>query len=280
MNETLSLYREREEAVIVFHNKNILPHVNMPHLHSQYEFYYNIDGARGMFADKKFYECAGRDLFLIPRLCVHKVMVDKNVNYERCIVNIDAKVIKAINEAPDLHTPLSWLEEADQSGPRMVRLDEKEHRKFLTLIEQYHSADNHELIRHARLIELLVFLGEYFAPGKDWEGRIKNPGSIPEQALLLVEENFREIRIADIAEKLYVNSSYLSVIFKEEYGITLEQYLIMRKIAEAKKYLYMGVPVNEVCQLCGFHNESNFSRTFKKYEGYSPRNLEKLTSPL
>jgi len=53
MKETLSLYREREAPVIVFHNKNRLPHVNTPHLHSQYEFYYNIDGAGGMFADKK-----------------------------------------------------------------------------------------------------------------------------------------------------------------------------------------------------------------------------------
>ncbi len=56
--------------------------------------------------------------------------------------------------------------------------------------------------------------------------------------------HFRDIKISEISEKLYVNSSYLSVIFKEEYGITLEQYLIIRKIAEAKKYLYMGVPVN------------------------------------
>lgn len=280
MNETLSLYREREEAVIVFHNKNILPHVNMPHLHSQYEFYYNIDGAKGMFADKKFYECTGRDLFLIPRLCVHKVMVAPNVNYERCIINIDSKVIDAINAAPNLHRPLTWLEGVGQPGPRKVALTEREHQKFLVLIAQYHAAGYDELIRYARLIELLAFLGEHFAIGKECEGRSKKPESIPEQALLVVEENFRDIKISEISEKLYVNSSYLSVIFKEEYGITLEQYLIIRKIAEAKKYLYMGVPVNEVCQLCGFHNDSNFSRTFKKYEGCSPRNLERLTSPL
>ncbi len=280
MNETLSLYREREEAVIVFHNKNILPHVNMPHLHSQYEFYYNIDGAKGLFADKKFYECTGRDLFLIPRLCVHKVMVAPNVNYERCIINIDSKVIDAINAAPNLHRPLTWLEGVGQPGPRKVTLTERQHQNFLALIAQYHAAGDYELERYARLIELLAFLGERFGIGKECEGRSKKPESIPEQALLVVEENFRDIKISEISEKLYVNCSYLSVIFKEEYGITLEQYLIIRKIAEAKKYLYMGVPVNEVCKLCGFHNDSNFSRTFKKYEGCSPRNLEKLTSPL
>ncbi|MFR8976128.1 MAG: helix-turn-helix domain-containing protein, partial [Eubacteriales bacterium] len=69
-------------------------------------------------------------------------------------------------------------------------------------------------------------------------------------------------------------------LFKEEFGLTPENYLIVRKIAEAKKYLYMGASVKEACFLSGFHNYSNFIRTFKNFEGYSPGNLEKLTDPL
>lgn len=277
--EPLSLYQELDRPVICFHNRNTVPYVDVPHLHSQYEFYYNIDGAQGLFADKKFYECSGRDLFFLPRLCVHKVMVPKNVHYERCIINIDSKVIDGLNAALDQNRPLGWLEGVGNPVPRKVNLDEAAHNKFVELIDGYHSVQN-VLLRYARLIEILAFLGEYFAVGRESNERIRTPRSVPEQALLLVEENFRDIRISDISEKLYINSSYLSVIFKEEYGITLEQYLIIRKIAEAKKYLYLGVPVSEVCRLCGFHNDSNFSRTFKKYEGYSPRKLERLHSPL
>ena len=92
MMEQVSLYRELEAPAIVFYNKNVLPHVNVPHLHSQYEFYYNIVGAEGMFAEKKFYECIGRDLFLIPRTSVHKVIVPKEIHYERCIINIQFEV--------------------------------------------------------------------------------------------------------------------------------------------------------------------------------------------
>ena len=280
MEQQISLYRELEEPAIVFHNRNILPHVNMPHLHSQYEFYYNIEGGEGLFTDKKFYECTGRDLFLIPKTCVHKVLVPKDTYYERCIINIDSKLVDAINAMPNLHRPLLWLEGIGEPGPKKVNLNDKEHQEFVKMVEDYNAPEQSELKRYARLLEILSFLGELFPLGKECKGQIKQAASIPEQALMVIEEGFKEIRISDISERLYVNSSYLSTLFKEEYGITLEHYLIIRKIAEAKKYLYMGVPVNKVCELAGFNDYSNFIRTFKKFEGYSPSNLEKLTAPL
>jgi len=206
------------------------------------------------------------------------VLVAKNVYYERCIINVDSKVIEAINTMPHLHTPLAWLEGV--AGPKKVNLTEKEHLEFLNHLEKYHEDSESELLQNARLLELLAFLEQFFAGDIPTEEEYKKPISLPEQALLVVEEEFRDIKIGDISERLYVNSSHLSVVFKEEYGITLEQYLIVRKIAEAKKYLYLGVPVKEVCRLCGFHNDSNFSRTFKKYEGYSPKQLEELAKPL
>lgn len=280
MEEQISLYRDLEEQVIVFHNRNVLPHVNVPHLHSQYEFYYNIDGAQGLFADKKFYECAGHDLFLIPRTCVHKVMVKKGVYYERCIINIDSKVVDAVNAVPHMHRPLQWLEGTGETRPRKVNLDDAQHREFVEMVDAYSAPGQSELLQYARLLEVLSFLGEHFPVGKECRGQIKKPDSLTEQALIIIEEDFKNIRISEISERLYVNSSHLSVLFKEEYGITLEHYLIIRKIAEAKKYLYMGVPVNEVCGLCGFRDYSNFIRTFKKFEGYSPGNLERLSAPL
>ena len=280
MNQQVSLYRDLEELAIVFYNKNRLPHVNVPHLHSQYEFYYNIQGAYGLFADKKFYRCTGRDLFLLPRTCVHKVLVPKDTYYERCIINIDSRLVDAINVTPSLNRPLLWLEGVGEPEPKKVNLTPDQHVAFMAMIEAYHTCEQNELRQHARLLEILAFLGEQFPIGKECNGDIRQASSIPEQALSIIEENFKTIKISDISEKLYVNSSYLSTLFKEEYGVTLEQYLIIRKIAEAKKYLYMGVPGSKACELSGFNDYSNFIRTFKKFEGCSPSNLRGLNAPL
>ena len=280
MEQQVSLYRDLEELAIVFYNKNILPHVNVPHLHSQYEFYYNIEGGNGLFADKKFYECTGHDLFLIPKTCVHKVLVPKDTYYERCIINIDSRLVDAINVTPSLNRPLHWLDGIGKPETRKVNLNLEQHEKFMTMVEAYSALRENELLQYAKLLEILAFLGEQFPIGKECKGETRQAVSIPEQALAVIEEDFKTIRISDISEKLYINSSYLSTLFKEEYGITLEQYLIIRKIAEAKKYLYMGVPVNKVCELSGFNDYSNFIRTFKKFEGCSPSNLRGLNAPL
>ncbi len=280
MEQQVSLYRDLEELAIVFYNKNILPHVNVPHLHSQYEFYYNIKGGTGLFADKKFYECTGHDLFLIPKTCVHKVLVPKDTYYERCIINMDSRLVDAINVTPSLNRPLLWLEGLGEPETRKVNLNAEQHERFLKMVEAYNALKENELLQYAKLLEILAFLGEQFPIGKECMGETRQAVSIPEQALAVIEEDFKTIRISDISEKLYVNSSYLSTLFKEEYGITLEQYLIIRKIAEAKKYLYMGVPVNKACELSGFNDYSNFIRTFKKFEGCSPSNLRGLNAPL
>lgn len=280
MMEQVSLYRELEAPAIVFYNKNVLPHVNVPHLHSQYEFYYNIVGAEGMFAEKKFYECIGRDLFLIPRTSVHKVIVPKEIHYERCIINIDAALIDAVNHTPVLNAPLKWIEEKGEKGPVKVNLDTSEHQELMRLVEAYHLQSKNGLKQYAKLLEMLDFIGERFACDKGETARIRQPQTLPEQALTMIEERFRDLKIADLSDMLYVSNGYLSALFKEAYGITLEQYLIIRKIAEAKKYLYMGVPVRKACELSGFHDYSNFIRTFKKFEGCSPSNLKGLTAPL
>lgn len=275
----ISLYRDSMQPVIVFHNKNERPYVDIPHLHSQYEIYYNINGASGFFADKKLYECTRYDLFIVPAACVHKVLVGKEREYERCIINIDSKVVDAINAAPYMNRPLSWLNGPEGAAPRVAKLKPAEHEAFMAHIEAYNRSVG-ELERYGRLIEILAFISRYFQPGRETCGIRKQPDSVAEHALILIEENFKTIKISELSERMFVNESYLSGLFKEEYGITLANYLIIRKIAEAKKFLYMGVSVKEACFLSGFHDYSNFIRTFKKFEGHPPGALGKLTDPL
>ncbi len=277
MDKKLSIYRDSLSPVIIYHNKNERPYVDIPHLHSQYEIYYNIDGAKGFFADKKFFICTGYDLFLIPQTCVHKVIVSPGAVYERCILNIDTKIIDAINATPHLNRPLSWL--VGYPFPQKVNLDTDAHTQFLNLIDGYNQLKN-PLKQYAALIEILSFIGGFFSPARPLPAKDAPPQSIAEKALVLMEEYFKDMKVSDLAEKLFVNEGYLSKLFKDAFGITPANYLIVRKIAEAKKYLYMGASVKEACFLSGFGNYSNFIRTFKKFEGCSPGNLEKLTDPL
>ena len=279
MSELFSLYRELDEPIICFHNKNYLTTTRLPHLHSQYEFYYNVSGASRVFVDEKIYECTGHDLFFFPRLSIHKGIIPRDDNYERYVINIDPKVVDSINRTIGLHNPLDWMTDEDLCVSKKVNLNDEEHQMFVKMVAEYNIAKS-DLSRYSIFIKILDFLSTFFADGKKCEEALAEGTNLLEKALMIVEERFKDIRVADISQMLYVNSSHLSTIFKEEYGITLEKYLIVRKIAQAKKYLYMGIPVKQVCELCGFQDYTNFIRTFKKYEGYSPKSLKALDAPL
>lgn len=277
MAKSMSMYRESSPTAIVYHNKNELPSINIPHLHSQYEIYYNIVGADGFFFDKKYYSCLGNDLFVVPKVCVHKALINTNMSYERCIISIDSKIISAINSMPHMKGTLDWIAYVGESLTGKVNLNEKEHASFMNGIYQYNNTTD-ELKKLSILLELLSLVSYKFKNTPPVP--VCTPNSTIGKALLLIEENFRDIKISEIAKKLYVSNSYFSRLFTEQCGVTPINYLLLRKIAEAKKYLYLGISVKEACLLSGFSDYSNFIRTFKNIEGCSPGSFEFLSKPL
>ena len=63
---------------------------------------------------------------------------------------------------------------------------------------------------------------------------------------------------------------YLSKLFKEKTGHTLQYHILTIRLAEAKRYLLLGFTVKEVAALCGFKDVANFSKLFKREFGMNP----------
>ena len=276
MENNMLIYRESSPTAIVYHNKNEIPSIKTPHLHSQYEIYYNISGAEGFFFDKKYYACTGNDLFVVPKVCVHKAIIDPKNVYERCIISVDSEIISAINCMPNVKGSLEWMDYAGNSFTGKVNLGNPEHETFMNMVYKYNQSED-ELKKFSVLVELLSFVSTLFKATPPVSSTV--PDDVFEKALLIIEENFRDIKVSEIAKKLYVSNSYLCKLFADKCSMTPMNYLLLRKIAEAKKYLYMGILVKEAAILSGFSDYSNFIRTFKNIEGYSPGSLEHLSKP-
>jgi len=79
------------------------------------------------------------------------------------------------------------------------------------------------------------------------------------------------IKLDDISSALYMSKSSLSSKFKKESGKTVDEFILEKKINEAKNLLYStDKSLSQISLYLGFSSQSHFSRTFKKQEGISP----------
>lgn len=80
----------------------------------------------------------------------------------------------------------------------------------------------------------------------------------------------------EIAAHVYLSADYVTKLFKRETGQSLIDYIIQRRIDQAKIYLRQTeMPISEICERTGFSSLSHFSATFKKYVGIRPRDYRR-----
>lgn len=90
-----------------------------------------------------------------------------------------------------------------------------------------------------------------------------------------------EISLADVAERLNLNFSYLSSLFKKETGIGMNQYLNAVRVREAmRRILVEDQPACAVCEAAGFRHYGHFASIFKAVTGRSPAALRRQPQAL
>jgi len=80
----------------------------------------------------------------------------------------------------------------------------------------------------------------------------------------------RNIHLNILAHNQCTSKYHLIRIFKKYYGITPHQYLIDKRIEQAKSLLRSGSSVSETCYAVGFESVHSFSTLFKGKTGLSP----------
>jgi len=80
-----------------------------------------------------------------------------------------------------------------------------------------------------------------------------------------------------ISEKLKMDYTYLSNIFSEVKGITIQQYIIINKIEKVKELLmYDELNLTEIAYQLNYSSVAHLSNQFKKITGYPPSHFKQL----
>jgi two-component system response regulator YesN len=93
-----------------------------------------------------------------------------------------------------------------------------------------------------------------------------------EEAKAYIERNLsKELSLEEVADMLGLNASYFSQLFKQMTGETFVHYRIKRRMELAKKLL--AAPhhkITDVSYEVGYADHPHFTKTFKKFTGYTP----------
>lgn len=80
-----------------------------------------------------------------------------------------------------------------------------------------------------------------------------------------------KITLNQMAEMTFMSSAYFSRIFKKEFGESFNKYLTLLRIAKAQEMLlYSNRRITDISTICGFEDQSYFTKVFKKATGLTP----------
>lgn len=91
-------------------------------------------------------------------------------------------------------------------------------------------------------------------------------------------EETNRLKISElIAAELHYDYPYLSNLFSETEGITIEQYLIRQKVERIKEFIvYDELSLSEISDQMGYSSVAHLSAQFKKITGMTPSQFKKL----
>ncbi len=127
--------------------------------------------------------------------------------------------------------------------------------------------------------KLSALLTELMKEG--WHPDKKHAHSSPKRNLTEIKDYInshytQKITLDDLAGRFFINKFYLSRLFKEQFDISVNNYLLQVRTTQAKQLLrFTDLSIEQIGQKCGMNDANYFSRMFKKMEGITPGEYRK-----
>ncbi|MED9970005.1 MAG: AraC family transcriptional regulator [Ruminococcus sp.] len=153
--------------------------------------------------------------------------------------------------------------------------------KYIGLLDDLFAiASSDDYIRDMKINEklsslLTLIMSKSWNPGKTQSAPKRRELSAIKSWL---DNNYSaKVSLDDLAAQFYIDKYYLSKIFKEKYGITINTYVSQKRITTAKQLLrFSDKTIEQVGCEIGITDTNYFTRLFRKIEGITPGEYRKL----
>lgn len=259
-----------------------------PNRHEYYEMVY-IKRGNAVFEISGYpAEIGPNDIIIIKPNQFHKFTVKSEAGCEFIVLNF-----KFVNKFDMQFSGVSlefFLDfvSGKESGA-FIRLKVSQKNEIINLLnrilkEKEDPDIGSELLNYLLVMELFVLISR--ALKMEWENSIKNKSSklkeLIQVAVSYIDNNYeRDISLKDIAQYVFLSTSYFTRAFKEEMGISPINYLLKTRTERAKELLKDStLKICDIALNVGFSNQQRFNDIFKKNVKMTPLKYRKDNSLL
>ncbi len=260
---------------------------NMPtkHFHPEYELYYLLEGSRYYFIENESYLVEKGSLVIINRQQIHKTGPAGSALHERILIELSHAPFSTFFSKL---SPLSlndffckykgiWV--LDENGQKYV-----EALLATMMTEIKNKCDHYEVLTMMKLTELLIYIIRCNNESPNFS--TAKPSDTPKHKMVhevahyIITHYQTTLSLEDLARRFFINKSYLSRIFKEVTGYTVNEFINVNRIKHAQNLLVSSdLTICEIAVLSGYESHTYFERVFKKYLDTSPLKYRKKNNP-
>lgn len=217
-----------------------------------------VNGKGTVKLNGKKYSVSPHQIFLIPDGIRTTYQADKNDPWEYIWLHIGGPkiplILKEAGLTPDnpVYTPLACAEEIENLAWEMLN----------NYTRQYFCVGN--------LYKICDYMIENSSAKRELNA--KNSTAYVRNVISYIQLKYSEpVKIEDIADAIGLNRSYLTRLFKESTGYSLQDYLLTYRMKMAAKLLAENtMSVAEIAESVGYGDTFTFSKAFKRHFGKSP----------
>ena len=257
-----------------FHLKDTAGQERDFHFHDFDKLVLLVSGRVEYLVESERYELRPGTVLLVKHHAIHKAVIDQSEPYERIILYLDRAYFERTMPEARL---MDCFENADRSGHWLLAPDEEQRREIRETLAAYEQAAadtryGSRAMCDTWIIQLLVLIGRLNAaqPRKE---RSTDPKI--REALSYINENLtRDLRVEELAERVFLSRYHFMRLFKEQTGSTVHAYVRQKRLLCAARLIREGIPANKAAIESGFGDYSAFHRAFKESFGISPGKLK------
>lgn len=147
---------------------------------------------------------------------------------------------------------------------------------FRCFDEFYSNSDCSRMIIESYIKQIVALTYRAFSTAKvipyTHEVTINNHGNVVYASIKYIEKNICEIHnVKEVSENLKYSNCYLSQLFREKTGMTLQQYINLKKIEKSIEMLkYCKISISQIADKLNYASVQSFNKAFKRIKGCSP----------